>query len=557
MTRFSVWRNFSEVLILVAILGGSTSHAQTLPEFKSTLFAGSGVCARCHFALQDTAGNDVSMDRDWRSTMMAHSAKDPFFRAKIRSEIVRFPHLKSVIENKCLTCHTSMARTQAAADNLPIAFFEDGFLDPAHSLHTMALDGVSCTLCHQILEQQPGEQRFSGSYLIDLLKSAPDRTIHGPYPNPFTNNMRLNAGFTPVHAPHIAESNLCGTCHVLYTPVLNETGEIVGEFPEQTIYLEWLHSRYAKEGEETRSCRDCHMPPAAGGVVISQAPRFLSPRDPFSRHHFVGGNAPILAIFRSYWEELSGTASREQLQATLDRTVEQLETRTATMEITDVRIIGNFLEVDLQIISNVGHKFPAGFPSRRAWVHFIARDNIGNVVFESGRFMADGRIQGNDADANLQTFEPHREIITSPDQVPIYEGIMQDTKGNVTYTLLSASSYAKDNRLLPHGFDPTSASADIAAIGDVSRDADFSGGGDRIRYRIPLSGESGPFAVEAELLYQTIAYPFLADLAKDDNLEYLQLAGYYEEASPKAVLIDHAVREGIFPDTPIPDWPLR
>ncbi len=51
--------------------------------------------------------------------------------------------------------------------------------------------------------------------------------------------------------------------------------------------------------------------------------------------------------------------------------------------------------------------------------------------------------------------------ITQADQVQVYEPIIHNTDGDVTHTLLRASGYIKDNRLLPAGFDKTTASSDI------------------------------------------------------------------------------------------------
>ena len=65
--------------------------------------------------------------------------------------------------------------------------------------------------------------------------------------------------------------------------------------------------------------------------------------------------------------------------------------------------------------------------------------------------------------------------------------------------------YLKDNRLLPRGFDKTTAAAEIGVYGGAAADADFGGGGDRdalprARYRRPA-----PIRVEVELRYQPIA----------------------------------------------------
>ena len=82
---------------------------KSLTDFSSSHFSGSGKCALCHSALTDSAGNDVSIDADWRLTMMANSSKDPFWQAKVSSEVARNRALSAVIEDKCATCHTPMA----------------------------------------------------------------------------------------------------------------------------------------------------------------------------------------------------------------------------------------------------------------------------------------------------------------------------------------------------------------------------------------------------------------------------------------------------------------
>ena len=78
--------------------GGTATTALT--NFETTLFSGSGVCAFCHSNLTDSAGNDVSNDAHWRSTMMANAAKDPLWQAKIESEVNRNPHLQDCHRRK-------------------------------------------------------------------------------------------------------------------------------------------------------------------------------------------------------------------------------------------------------------------------------------------------------------------------------------------------------------------------------------------------------------------------------------------------------------------------
>ena len=82
--------------------------AGNLPIQETSLFAGSGVCARCHEGLFEN-NVDVSPVTLWRSTMMANAAKDPLWRAKVSSEVEEFdwfPGLPAAIEEKCIKCHS-------------------------------------------------------------------------------------------------------------------------------------------------------------------------------------------------------------------------------------------------------------------------------------------------------------------------------------------------------------------------------------------------------------------------------------------------------------------
>ena len=144
-------------------------------------------------------------------------------------------------------------------------------------------------------------------------------------------------------------------------------------------------------------------------------------------------------------------------------------------------------------------------------------DAAGKIIFESGRPEANGSIQGNAADTDPAAYEPHYDVITAADQVQIYEPIMGDTEGKVTYTLLRAAAYLKDNRLLPAGADKAGLPPEIAVQGGAVDDPNFVGGGDQITYRVDVSSAQGPFTVQAELLYQPLAYRFVQDMLADSG----------------------------------------
>jgi len=514
-----------------------------LTQFSSDDFAGSGICASCHSMLTDEAGEDVSIDFYWRSAIMANGARDPVWQAKVSSEVVRRPELQALIEDKCATCHMPMAYTESQVAGVPAQVFGEGFLDPDHPLHEAALDGVSCTLCHQIQDTGLGEsETFSGNFQIDTRTESPDRLAYGPYPQPFQMPMAQSSGFTPVQGLQVEDSGLCGSCHTLFTPVFDESGSVVGEFPEQTPYLEWEHSSFGGAQGESVSCQVCHMPDASGAVRISNQPagRALSPRSPFAQHSFVGGNAMLLRLLQSNVEDMGLTASTDLLQNTLDRTLNQLQGATARLSITGAALDGTTLAVGLRMDNLAGHKLPTGYPARRVWLHVTVSAGSGQVVFESGRPLPSGGISGNDGDEDAAAFESHYERITSPDQVQIYEAVMRDREGQVTHTLLKAEGYIKDNRLLPAGFDAATAGEDIATLGQASLDETFVGGSDTVAYDLDVEGFLGPFTVSAELLYQSLSYRFVEDLRADSTEAVIYFAALYDEADLSPVVLASA-----------------
>ena len=158
-----------------------TSYAENT-SFTTTHFSGSGNCASCHDGLTDTAGDDVSIVKDWGASMMANATKDPFWQAKVATELERNPNLSSVINDKCTQCHAPMANYEITrVQNSEVTLFgAGGILDPGHALHDAAMNAVSCTACHQIEDDATlgTLEGFSGNYKINASK-----TIYGQYSN--------------------------------------------------------------------------------------------------------------------------------------------------------------------------------------------------------------------------------------------------------------------------------------------------------------------------------------------------------------------------------------
>jgi hypothetical protein len=195
-----------------------------------------------------------------------------------------------------------------------------------------------------------------------------------------------------------------------------------------------------------------------------------------------------------------------------------LQEKTATLSANVVQE-SDYTQIKITVQNLAGHKFPTGFPSRRAWIHVLVKDIHGNPVFETGGWMPDGSIIGNDNDADGETYEPHYKLITDPTEVQIYESIFLDSDQQVSTSILQAMNYVKDNRLLPKGFDRQFASDDIAVSGLAQSDEDFAGGKDEVVYQVYQDDVSQIGMIIIELLYQSIGYRWLDKFSENSNPE--------------------------------------
>lgn len=495
-----------------------------LPAERGALFSGSGACAVCHTAVTDQIGADISFDKLWRSSMLANAARDPYWQATVRSEVNQAAALAEVIEKKCATCHTPMAEVTLVSGDQAVPLLEQGLLNAANPLHTLAVEGVSCTLCHQVQAANLGTpESLSGGYQVDTQTPAGSRVIYGSYQTGrnWVDQMQAASGYIPTRGVHMVTSETCGTCHDLYTPYLDSAGKVAGEFAEQLIYSEWLNSAYAG----TQSCQSCHMPRMPGNTRLAVTGGPMRPHA--TAHILVGGNAYMARLLQQNGEALQVVGTPEQFNATIQRTIEQISTRSARLSLQNPRIENGTLQAGLLVENLAGHKFPAGFPSRRAWLHIRVLDKNGSVVFESGAVDASGAIQGNDNDADAARYEPHYSTITSADQVQIYEGIMSDTEGQVTTTLLRGAAYIKDNRLLPAGFKTDANKPELNPQGKAAADANFAPGSHLLSLQLPLGQAQGPFTLEVNLLYQTVAYRWAQNLIAQPGAEVSRFAQFY------------------------------
>jgi hypothetical protein len=521
----------------------TTAQTPTTPASARTgpLFQPSAQCMTCHNGLTTPGGEDVSFGTLWRASMMAHSARDPYWQAGVRREVTDHPRAQAAIENECSRCHMPMAhvetqrrgRQQSVFANIPV-------VNSAAAVDPLAVEGVSCALCHQIKPDRLGSKAsFTGGFVIETAPPAQGRQMFGPYevePGP-RSVMRSATGLQPTASTHIQRSEVCATCHTLYTHSLNASGEATTEFPEQMPYQEWLHSEF----RDSQSCQSCHMPVVTEPMPIASV--LGQPREAVSRHDFRGANFLMLGILNRFRAELGVVARPAELDAAILRTKAFLQSSSASVAVEGTRIVGGRLEADVVVRNLAGHKLPTAYPSRRSWLRVTVRDGDGRLVFSSGNVEPTGTITGNDNDRDATRFEPHYREIRSGDEVQIYEAILGTATGQVTTGLLSAVSYLKDNRLPPRGFDKRTAPADVAVRGDALADPDFGAGEDRVRYTIDTGGARGPFTIEAQLWYQSIGYRWARNLDGYTAAEPRRFISYYDQVAPdSALMLTRAVR---------------
>jgi hypothetical protein len=485
--------------------------------------------------MKTKAGEDYSIGLDWRSSIMANSARDPYWQASVRREITDHPESRGEIEDGCADCHMPMSRYQAKVQGKLGQVFAHLPFQNDPSKNAAAEDGVTCSVCHQISTEKLGTRESSnGGFIVEGPDSKNDRPEYGPYEidNPHAHLMGTSTGgFKPTQGKQIDESELCATCHTLYTPSIGPGGKRLGEFPEQMPYPEWQHSAYAGK----RSCQSCHMPEVQGETQVTSL--FGQPRQGAKHHYFVGANFFMQRMLNNYRQDLSVTALPEELTAASLRTVSFLQSQSARVGIPNVEAEKGKLHVDVLVENLTGHKLPTAYPSRRAWLQVTIRDCNGRTVFESGALNPDGSIQGNINDTDPTRFEPHFREIMSPDQVEIYETILKDPEGHVTTGLITAIGHLKDNRLLPAGFDKSSAGKDIQVVGDAAQDPNFTDKGSLVRYSASVDPSLGPFHVEAELWYEPIAYRWARNLSPYDSEEPQRMVNYYKSLASGAAVI--------------------
>ena len=533
----------------------------------------------------EQAGINLSPYGEWNWSMMGLAGRDPIFHAQLESEVAihNSGNLPETIQNLCFQCHGVMGQRQFHLDEAGEFFTQDMVFntdpaDPSHKYGALARDGISCTVCHQIVDtDKPLQESFTGQFDI----SAPGQdepgisNIYGPFADPITRPMVDSLGMKPVHSDYIESSRLCASCHTIYLPIFDAEGNQVGNDFEQTTYLEWVNSTYQNEfgvGSDPKTCQNCHMTNDYHGQELAfrianiqdqtypesdnRAPdeEITVPiREGFARHTLLGINIFGLEMFNQY-DDILGvrkvdymTGSDNGLPTAIAEANRLAKEETATVDIEHLAYEDGALNVDVRVTNHVGHRFPSGVGFRRAFLTFRVLDAHNQVLWASGRTNDVGVIVDQygvplasefldvlnpdacQADTSLceQAYEPHYQIITSQNQVQIYQELVKNPENRFTTSFVAQATPVKDNRLLPKGWtqegppgfndDPTWGPKFVEATwpkGEASNDESYldGSGSDLMHYQVPIAPNLlAGGSVQATLYYQSIPPYYLMD----------------------------------------------
>jgi hypothetical protein len=217
----------------------------------------------------------------------------------------------------------------------------------------------------------------------------------------------------------------------------------------------------------------------------------------------------MLNLLNLNHEKLGLEGGAKNFDVTIQETKTMLTQNTIILDIYEVSRTNDSIFIEVSLKNKAGHKFPTGFPSRRAYLEFLVMANS-DTLFHSGNKNAAALNHTDD-----EEFEPHYKKITRENQVQIFEFVMGDSEGEVTTILERAYEPLKDNRIPPEGFSQSHTNYDtVRVVGSATTDTDYLNGSgtEKIIYAFPLSILEASAYVKAILHYETAPESWLNDL---------------------------------------------
>ncbi len=328
-----------------------------------TRFIAASECRDCHPAQY----------REWRASMHAYAQHSPVVEAFNRF-VLRGSG--GAVGSFCARCHTPIGIASG-----------EGPLRPNPHRSVVAMDSVSCTVCHS---QHTRNGQASGEIPVPV-PGSPEPTIYGPYAGYDETGADATAPRL-IKAPHVARRSdvittgrFCGACHDVIFP----NGVRLEE-----AFAEWKNSRYARAGI---TCQACHMSPVPGKPVPrsewAQVPIVdddLFPDAPpryRTSHKFTGPDYSLLPDFAKADLKLDDAEFRD-LEAELEGDRRTLLENAATLTVRHPETIAPGARLAVTVVvtnSGTGHNLPTGLTAeRQVWVEVVVQDARDRVLYTSG-----------------------------------------------------------------------------------------------------------------------------------------------------------------------------
>lgn len=489
-------------------------------------------CKGCHgfdtlgIAFVDAAGHDVNLFDDWETSMMGLSAVDPLWRAKVSHEILTNPAHDTDLQTFCTSCHAPMGHFTAIYKGFQHYTLADLYSD------TLGLSGVACMSCHSLDSVNQGNV-FSGQLTYDTTDIS-----YGPFENPMMGPMQLYVGLTPRYSTHLNRGNFCSPCHTLISGTVDLSGNPTGgTFVEQATFHEWLNSSFPAQ---EITCQTCHMPQLEDEVKIATGYTAIPGRSPYNLHQFAGANSFMVKLMKNNKSSLGITATDANFDSTLAAVDIMLRKNSLDVSAYTDTVMQDTAFISISLINKAGHKFPTGYPARRAVLQLLAITANGDTLFSSGLFDASYELKSLDP-----VFEKHYDVISDTGEVQVYEMVMADVNGDKTTLLERSASHLKDNRIPPPGFTTLHNAYDTCHIvGDALTDTDFNKNGpvegtgrDIVHYHIPLQNYHGLLTIYASVYYQSVPPGWLTEMSAWSSAEIDTFLQMYASADRSPVFV--------------------
>lgn len=421
---------------------------------------------------------NVSPYGEWRWSPMGLAGRDPIFYAQLESEIAfvksffkddpaKVAEKIKTINNTCFKCHGVMGKRRLDDDHggpgkgdfdpsLVYATFDNS--PPANKSYIyggLARDGVSCMACHRIVEDKGSFTDFLKNRITGNFTTGNPAELFGPFADDeiVTDPMNNAMGIKPKHDPYIKSSRMCGNCHTINLPLMdNPNADPNKPHLEQVTYLEWLNSGYQNEvgtNSRAQTCQNCHMPtkysnskgtlnipliqqpiafieddqyPQTGNRLPDDKIRVRFREKGFARHQLQGLNVTLLELFRQFMSpyKSNGTnilanpilgvrqndymSGMDGLSTAIDNFVQQAQSSTAEVSVSEPAISKQKLIADVKVTNKTGHRLPSGVGFRRAFLELrVIDEDTGKTVWCSGCTNELGVIMKGASDERLKS----------------------------------------------------------------------------------------------------------------------------------------------------------